>query len=138
MHGRGGRDLYIDVPVGTLVYKIKQNNSISKEDAASRRSFEQQMYAHFGKEYDVIKESDTSESDESSSSSSEIEKELIFDSTFAPPSKLFCVAQGGKGGEGNREWYERTKKQNLRNWGSNRDRRLQASYYRVLNALFRL
>ena len=29
MHGRGGNDMFIDVPVGTLVYKIFENENFS-------------------------------------------------------------------------------------------------------------
>lgn len=169
MHGRGGRDLYIDIPVGTLVYKIKENEEIAdqifKESVAYKEAkafFDRQMENHFGSQYEEIKESedfskedclehsslqenlmDSSSSAETNSNDSslpnptanpfsEISKELVFDSSFASPSEVFCIARGGKGGEGNRAWYERSKKQNLRYWGSNRDRRLQASYYKVV------
>lgn len=127
-HGRGGRDLYIDVPIGTLVYDLTTNeildNSLRTREIIG--SFEQQMYDHMGSKYDLVKE--TMESNEKD----EITKELLFDTTFSNHLDVFCVAYGGKGGEGNHDWYERSKRQNLRYWGSNRDRRLQATYYQVI------
>ena len=127
-HGRGGRDLYIDIPIGTLVYDlmINEQHDGSPQTKEILRSFEQQMYEHMGSKYDLVKESMGSKEND------EITKELIFDSTFSNHFDVFCVAYGGKGGEGNHEWYERSKRQNLRYWGSNRDRRLQATYYRVV------
>ena len=127
-HGRGGRDVYIDIPIGTLVYDlmINEQHDGSPQTKEILRSFEQQMYEHMGSKYDLVKESVESKEND------EITKELIFDSTFSNHFDVFCVAYGGKGGEGNYEWYERSKRQNLRYWGSNRDRRLQATYYRVV------
>ena len=45
-HGRGGRDLYIDIPIGTLVYDlmINEQHDGSPQTKEILRSFEQQMY----------------------------------------------------------------------------------------------
>lgn len=133
MHGSRGRDIYIDVPVGTLVYKVTENEKLWDNQEALD-SYEQQMRNHFGSKYDAIKESEKKleELNDDTNSSKDIQKELIYDSSYAKPMEVFCVAKGGKGGEGNHDWYERSKRQNLRNWGSNRDRRLQATYYKVI------
>lgn len=135
MHGRNGRDMYIDIPIGTLVYKIRENKTITEKeedvDEEVVKSFEDQMYAHLGSQYDEIKASEEALEEEEVDTSSEIIKELIFDSSYSQPSELYCIAKGGKGGEGNNAWYERSKRQNLRNWGSQHDRRLQATYYKV-------
>lgn len=125
--------MYIDIPIGTLVYKITENKAVSvNESTEAMKSFEEQMYNHFGEKYDEIK---ASEEEEAADKSTEILKELIFDSSFSKASDVFCIAKGGKGGEGNRDWYERSKRQNLRHWGSTKDRRLQATYYKVFLCL---
>ena len=132
MHGRGGKDLYIDVPIGTLVYKLIYNNqALQQSDSKGRealRSFEEQMHQHMGNRYEEVY---GNASNSSSNAAEEIRRELLFDSSFAKPHELYCVAYGGKGGEGNHDWYETSKRKHLHNWGSNRDRRLQATYYKV-------
>ena len=127
-HGRGGTDLFIDVPLGTLVYELIDHGSVDSSRSAKelKESFDEQMYQHLGKKYNEIKEEATSVSGE------EVTKNLLFDSSYSKDNDVFCVARGGEGGEGNHDWYERSKRQNLRYWGSNRDRRLQATYYKVL------
>ena len=132
MHGSRGRDMYIDVPVGTVVYKVTENEKLENNQQVLN-SYEEQMRNHFGSKYDEIKKSEKEldELNNTNNSLEDIQKELIYDSSFAKLMEVFCVAKGGKGGEGNHDWYERSKRQNLRNWGSNRDRRLQATYYKV-------
>ena len=126
-HGRGGTDLFIDVPIGTLVYELTNHESVdtSRHAQELKESFDEQMYQHLGKQYNEIKE------DLASASGEEVTKTLLFDSSYSHDKDVFCVARGGDGGEGNHDWYERSKRQNLRHWGSNRDRRLQATYYKV-------
>ena len=126
-HGRGGTDLFIDVPLGTLVYELIDHGSVdsSRNARELKESFDEQMYQHMGKQYDEIKGESLPESEE------EVTKTLLFDSSYSKDNDVFCVARGGEGGEGNHDWYERSKHQNLRYWGSNRDRRLQATYYKV-------
>ena len=143
MHGRGGQDIFIDIPVGTLVYKIIKNKSLSNNsiedfDDDAFKEYEAQMYNHFGEQFDEIKKSEEemekSEGNNEDTDDNELyQKELLFDSSISQSSDVFCIARGGKGGEGNHDWYERSKRKNLRNWGSNRDRRLQATYYRVFH-----
>ena len=129
-HGHGGKHVYIDVPIGTLVYELNthemKDNSLWMQKA--KESFDQQMYAHLGETYKQIQEE---EQEEEQGDGNEVSTTLLFDSTYAQHGELFCVAQGGNGGEGNHDWYERSKRQNLRYWGSNRDKRLQATYYKV-------
>ena len=107
-------------------------NSIEDFDEDAFKEYEAQMYNHFGEQFDEIKKSEEElEKSENNSNGDYYQKELLYDSSFAQSSDTFCIARGGKGGEGNHDWYERSKRKNLRNWGSNRDRRLQATYYRV-------
>ena len=132
MHGRGGNDMFIDVPVGTLVYKIFENENFSGnslQENEARASFEEQMIQHMGSRFLQVRESEKAQSSQSNENS-EMIKELLFDTSFAEDKQLFCVARGGKGGEGNHEWYEKMKRSHLHYWGSNRDRRLQATYYK--------
>lgn len=130
-HGRGGHHVYIDIPIGTLVYELTTHNlpDTSRWGQEAKASFDQQMYARLGAKYDEIKAAEKAE--EEMLSENEVSTSLLFDSAFSQHGEVFCVAQGGVGGEGNHDWYERSKRQNLRYWGSNRDRRLQASYYKV-------
>lgn len=127
-HGRGGTDLFIDVPLGTLVYELIDHGSVDSSRSAMelKESFDEQMYQHLGKRYNEIKEEESVTAD-----GEEVSKNLLFDSSYSNDNDVFCVAKGGEGGEGNHDWYERSKRQNLRYWGSNRDRRLQATYYKV-------
>lgn len=132
MHGRGGRDMFIDVPIGTLVYRITENEDYTKKSLQEQEayaSFEEQMFQHMGSRFNEVRESEKAQSP-SSSENAEMVKELLFDTSFAPDKKVFCVAHGGRGGEGNHDWYEKTKRSHLHYWGSNRDRRLQATYYK--------
>lgn len=126
MHGRGGKDVYIDIPVGTAVYKLTLASQSGDEEL--KRSFDEQMYSHLGKLFNTIKDA---EDREEMPENAEVKKELLFDSSFSKNHDVYCVAHGGIGGQGNHEWYEQSKQRNLRNWGSNRDRRLQATYYKV-------
>lgn len=134
MHGRGGKDMYIDIPLGTAVYKLTTlERPKGRNEEGLKEEFERQMRSHLGKQYDAIKESEAALED-SEETNSEVKKELLFDSSFSKHRDVFCVAHGGRGGQGNRDWYEQTKRRNLKYWGSNRDRRLQASYYKVVSA----
>ena len=87
-HGRGGTDLFIDVPLGTLVYELIDHGSVdsSRNARELKESFDEQMYQHMGKQYDEIKGESLPESEE------EVTKTLLFDSSYLKDNDVFCVA----------------------------------------------
>ena len=98
MHGRGGQDVYIDIPVGTVVYKLVKNksmkNSIEDFDEDAFKEYEAQMYNHFGEQFDEIKKSEEElEKSENNSNGDYYQKELLYDSSFAQSSDTFCIAR---------------------------------------------